>query len=372
MMTNNINKGIRFWYLQGLIFFFLLAGCAESEKNIPTVYLIMEKDKATGVLVSKEFLTDVPKDSAEKWITMHLVTPGGNPPAMLGNFVHTEQGVRFNPLIPLTPGLEYEVRLKGEFLSRVQVPFLDAVNKLPEVVNVYPTTDTLPENLLKFYVEFSEPMAEGNAMEHIRLVRNGRDTLTDVFMDMQPELWNKEGNILTVWFDPGRIKRDLQPNLRLGPPLQKAAKYKILILPGWQDHESLVTQNVYEKEFVTVSRDSLSPDPSLWTIEIPKPGSDQPVEVILHEPLDYLLLKNAIHITDEKGNYIEGIITVKEGERSFDFIPALPWKAGNYILEVQSRLEDLAGNNLNHPFDNDLTQTQRKTTDVYKRAFRIQ
>ena len=32
------------------------------------------------------------------------------------------------------------------------------------------------------------------------------------------------------------------------------------------------------------------------------------------------------------------------------------WKAGRYRLKIESRLEDLAGNNLNRPFDRDITR----------------
>ena len=40
------------------------------------------------------------------------------------------------------------------------------------------------------------------------------------FLDLQPELWNAEGTVLTLWLDPGRIKRDLIPNKELGIPLK--------------------------------------------------------------------------------------------------------------------------------------------------------
>ena len=77
----------------------------------------------------------------------------------------------------------------------------------------------MPENLLKIYLRFSHPMREGQSDKYISLIKNGKDTLPDVFLNLQPELWNEDRTVLTVWLDPGRIKRDLQPNLKLGNPL---------------------------------------------------------------------------------------------------------------------------------------------------------
>ena len=69
-------------------------------------------------------------------------------------------------------------------------------------------------------------MQEGQALENITVIKNGKDTIPSIFLDLQPELWNKERTILTLWLDPGRIKRDLQPNKKLGLPLELGALIK--------------------------------------------------------------------------------------------------------------------------------------------------
>lgn len=40
------------------------------------------------------------------------------------------------------------------------------------------------------------------------------------------------------------------------------------------------------------------------------------------------------------------------------------WATGSYILESESRREDLAGNNLNRPFDRDIQQHSKKSNSV--------
>jgi hypothetical protein len=372
-MYTNTSKKIRIGLLPVLVFSFLWISCADRDEKkpaeeLPAIDIIMEGTKATGLSIPRELLGDVPDDSIEQWVKVHLA-PGDNNPAMLGRYIIEKDHVEFIPLIPLTTDIRYEVRLKGESISQIEIERIVSMG-YPDVLDVYPTTDTVPENLLKLYIEFSKPMQEGKALEYIKLVKNG-DTLPDSFLELQPELWNKESTILTVWFDPGRIKRDLQPNLAKGPPLTKGMKYEIVIKAGWPDKEGAGLEYPHIKAIYTTVRDSLSPDPSKWAIEVPKPESDQPVEVVLHEPLDYLLLKNALHVTDSKGADVQGTIAVKNKEKSIEFTPSSPWKAGNYILEVESRLGDLAGNNLNRPFDNDLTQQQTEQKAVFKRTFQI-
>ena len=41
-------------------------------------------------------------------------------------------------------------------------------------------------------------------------------------------------------------------------------------------------------------------------------------------------------------------------ERSLYFYPKTNWEPGLYEITIDSRLEDLAGNNLNHVFDKDI------------------
>jgi len=179
--------------------------------------------------------------------------------------------------------------------------------------------------------------------------------------------------MLTLWLDPGRIKRDLQPNLIMGAPLQKGSIYQVLLNNHWRDIDGDSLADDYQKEFLVGSRDSLSPDPGLWTIYELKSGSTQPLKIDLHESLDYVLLKNAIRIVDSKGSNVMGTLAPEDRETVLSFIPSVPWNKGEYTIEIESRLEDLAGNNLNRLFDKDLTKKNpRRQQELYKRSFRIQ
>lgn len=131
--------------------------------------------------------------------------------AMLGEKKRDDDKILFTPLVPFTPNLDYEIVFRGRVIRKVKIP------RHPQalaaaIISVYPSTDTVPENLLKIYLGFSAAIREGEALKHVFLLDGENDTLSNVFLDLQPELWNEERTVLTLWLDPGRIKRGLIPN----------------------------------------------------------------------------------------------------------------------------------------------------------------
>ncbi|MFI5129032.1 MAG: Ig-like domain-containing protein [Chitinophagales bacterium] len=313
-------------------------------------------------------LRGIPRDSIRQLVQVRLAKM--NSP-IIGELTILDGAVRFQPAIAFTRGLRYEVRSSDKLLSEFEIPKNDK-NDAPIVIAIYPTAGVLPENLLKMYIAFSKPMQEGQALNNIFVLKDRNDTIP-VFLDLDQELWNKERTMLTLWLDPGRIKRDLQPNLKMGTPLQKGSSYQLLLNNDWRDADGDSLSDDYKKEFLVGPRDSLSPDPRLWTIYETKSGSTQPLKIDLHESLDYMLLKNAIRIIDSKGSNVMGTFAPEERETILSFIPSAAWNKGEYTIEIESRLEDLAGNNLSRLFDQDLTtKNPRSHQDLYKRSFRIQ
>lgn len=370
MFTNTLNnKKIRVHILWSLVFSFLLVTCSEKKKENNSVTIGWNGNRAKSIIIPLELLSETPRDSIEQ--LLHIQLRNTNEP-ILGEYILTKDAVAFQPLIAFTRGLKYQIRLADKLLSEIEIP-TDDTNAAPEVISIYPSGDTLPLNLLKIYIAFSKPMQEGRALENIVVIKNGKDTIPSIFLDLQPELWNKERTMLTLWLDPGRIKRDLQPNKKLGSPLQQDASYQIVIKQDWQGAEGISLSYTYRKEFVVGLRDSFSPDSDTWTIYSPKAGSKQALKIVLHEPLDYMLLKNAIRVVDNTGTVVNGVIEAEAAETILHFTPSAVWSAGDYILEIESRLEDLAGNNPNRLFDKDLTKkTSKAEKDVYKRVFNIQ
>ncbi|WP_428655729.1 hypothetical protein [Runella sp.] len=368
-----MSKGVRIsWHPCQLILFslLLLVGCVKSQDASKTKITLLRKNgRAIGLSIPLRQLAAIPEADIPKLLKVQLAASTFKT-AILGEYTIGKDSVIFEPLIPFTEGLRYEVFLENRLLSEIEIP---RPIGSPELVGMYPTQDTLPENLLKFYFVFSRPMAEGHSLQYITLLDAKGDTLPNTFLNLQPELWNAERTILTLWLDPGRIKRDLQPNKLLGAPLTEGKHYTLWVSDQWPDEQGATLKKTYTKNFVVTARDITSPKIKDWTLNIPPKGTVQPLEVTIKEALDHILLQNTIRIVDTGGNTMNGLIQVNDRGNSILFTPAKPWLVGSYKLMIESRLEDLAGNNLNRLFDRDITNKETLPSDkkVFELPWRI-
>jgi hypothetical protein len=169
--------------------------------------------------------------------------------------------------------------------------------------------------------------------------------------------------MLTIWLDPGRIKRGLQPNEQLGAPLRQGEHYTLIVSKQWEDIQGSALSKPYLKKFITATHDSLGPNPKTWIIDAPKSFTRNSLFINLNSSLDYGLLTTALHVIDESGKNVFGDWQIGDEEKTLSFIPDEPWANGNYQLQIETRLEDLAGNNLNRPFDVDIRAKTKQVSD---------
>ena len=357
----------------GTFFYFIsLFSCKTNSDHKTELSIIWENGKPIAIVVP---FNPANTNSADK-LKSELKVSGTNGDyisnSILGDWSITDDSIVFKPLIPLTRGFSYKILYKEKEIGGITIPLPNASIRA-KVIGIYPSTDTVPENLLKIYVEFSKPMTEGNALDYFKLIKNGKDTLHQVFLDLQTELWNNDHTRLTIWLDPGRIKRDLIPNKELGNPLIKGNHYRFIVDSSLPDGEGITLGKNYQKDFIVATRDSIIPDTDKWNINPPAANTTDILKIDLKESLDYILLKNAIRVLDEKGKPVEGNFQPGDKETQLTFSPSSKWVKGNFYLEIESRLEDLAGNNLNHPFDRDITVKEtKKPQPIYKRSFTIE
>lgn len=354
----------RSFLVEGLVFLYVLSSCQSKDDNARIMIEWNEEGrKAIGIIIPHSMTGDISEDEISGIIKIRRQ---GDETPILGEFKIQHQKVFFHPVIPFTRGVTYEVSRDNKMIGTfgIELPAEKA-----EVLHVYPTSDTVPENMLKIYIQFSLPMRSGDALQHISLIKDGRDTLKDVFLDLQNELWSNDQTMLTLWLDPGRIKRGLQPNELLGPPLEKGHHYTLIVHKGWDAQEGVALQTSFEKKFYTGDRDDQLPGIMQWQLSLPKANTKDSLLIQLNEPLDYQSVKHSVAIYDGN-NFLTGRIGVSNNERHLIFYPDDPWKAGKYILDVAPGLEDRAGNNLVQPFDNDLKKPRVKA--ITSRSFTIQ
>jgi hypothetical protein len=221
------------------------------------------------------------------------------------------------------------------------------------VEHVYPSAGVLPSNDLKLYVYFSAPMSRGEAWEHLHLLGADSKPLPDVFLEFNQELWDASNQRLTVWFDPGRIKRGLTSNVTLGPPIEEGRLYTLQIDRGWKDARGVPLVEGFKKTFRGGPADRIAPDPKQWRVTAPQSGTSEPLVVDFPESMDYVGLQKMLSVSGARGP-VAGEAAIERQETRWSFTPRQPWTAGNYQLVVNAALEDLAANRIGQLFDMDV------------------
>ena len=290
-----------------------------------------------------------------------------------GRFVTDQDAISFVPRFPFLDGTSYSLLVDlGPGESCADSPEVWTIQRpAPEgspttgVVAIYPSTDILPVNLLKLYVHFSSPMSEDWALRavHIRLADNG-EPLDGVFLEMEPELWDRDRRRLTLLLEPGRIKRGLAPNEEAGYPLIEGIPVVVTVDTRFRDAGGLPLRTGAERRYEIGPPVRVRVDPADWRYQCPKSGSTEPLTVEFDRPLDHALLEHSLWVSDTAGVALAGWGSVGPGERSWRFEPKSPWQEGRYLVIIDPRLEDLAGNSLIRVFDRDLMRAEDAPADA--------
>jgi hypothetical protein len=224
----------------------------------------------------------------------------------------------------------------------------------PKVEQVFPSSDLLPENLLRFYVRFSTSMQRGWAEENIVLLGPDGRPAPDVLYRPPVELWDRSLRHLTILLDPGRLKRGVGPNRELGSPLKTGHEYTLVINSGMIGGTGHALREGFCKRFLVTEpvREAVAIED--WKVVLPDTRSHQPLALFFPKPLDWGMLWNGIIIESDGDQQIAGRISIDQEERRWSFTPTSPWTPGAYVVRIKPNLEDICGNNLLGAFDKSL------------------
>ena len=303
-------------------------------------------------------------------------------PAILGAYRVHESTIQFQPQFPLEPGLRYvaafyPARLPGAGDGQ----FVSATFELPPrnpkpvtvVRQIYPSASVLPENLLKFYVYFSAPMSRGHIYDHIHLRNDAGKDIDLPFLEIDEELWDPTMTRLTLFIDPGRIKRGVTPLEEVGPALENGKRYTLFIDKQWKDGTGTVLKETFRKTFAVGPPDREPVDPAKWKIQSPRPATREPLSITFPESMDHALAQRVIRVMSGLNQPVDGSTALENEERRWTFIPARSWSRGLHALSVQTTIEDLAGNNIGKAFEVDLFEPvqRRFTNSVVRLPFEV-
>ena len=257
----------------------------------------------------------------------------------------------FIPSIPFSLGETYTAFCNQQvFVFTVAIP---KNYKQARVTTIYPTQSILPANQLKFYIQFSQPMAV-QAYPHIDLLDSAGEPIYRAILKEIPELWSESRQLLCVWLEPGRIKQGLGPNEKLGTILKEGEEYILKVSADLRDAQGIKIKEEVMKKFTVKADDRAKLNYKDWNVAIPKSNSREAIKISFNETMDYGSVISLLNIENVDGEIIKGTWEAQENESKVYFCPESNWQKGNYKLAINTRIEDLAGNNLIRLFDQDI------------------
>ena len=295
-------------------------------------------------------------------------------PAMLGNYSVEGGTLVFRPRYPLAAGVKYRAVFRQPGRTTIERTFHGPTRlaaAATRVERVYPSADVLPSNTLRLYIYFSAPVSRGEVAARVHILDGTGKELKDVLLPGQ-ELWDPNNQRLTMTFDPGRIKRGLESNSKMGPPIAERQRYTLVIDHGWPDAQGMPLAADYRKEVRGGPPVRVPPTPKQWKVTPPPAGTSAPLVVEFGRSMNYPLLQRMLQVTGPSGR-AAGTIAVDGNETSWRFTPRTPWPAGAYRLLVDTDLEDVSGNRIDQPFDIDVFEkvTAHLTTRTVSVPFSV-
>lgn len=279
----------------------------------------------------------------------------GELPNVTGRYELLDSGFSFTPRFRPALGLTYQIRVKvgdhapatGKFkLGETPLPSASA-----RIDAIYPSARSIPENTLRFYVQFSRPMQRVQVAKRIRLLDENNEVVENAFI-VGPlgELWDNEQRRLTLLLDPGRIKRGVGPNRELGPALVTGRARTLVIDQKFKDAKGRPLKTEFRKTYRIVEAIREAVTPGSWLVTRPEANSREPLHIQFPRALDRGMLSHAISVYEEQ-RLVKGKISVSTSETEWSFIPEKPWQRKLHDIRVATNLEDISGNNVVAPFD---------------------
>jgi hypothetical protein len=138
-------------------------------------------------------------------------------------------------------------------------------------------------------------VSRGDAADHLHILDGGGRELKDVLLPGQ-ELWDFANRRLTMTFDPGRIKRGLESNSKMGPPIAEGQRYTLVIDRTWPDAQSMPLAADCRKVFRGGPPVRVPPTPAQWKVTPPRAGTSSPLVVEFGRSMNYPLLQRMLQI----------------------------------------------------------------------------
>lgn len=256
------------------------------------------------------------------------------------------------PNIDLAFGTTYKVVVntgEKEYKKVFQTPQVIKVDGELSMEFVFPLAvkDTVPANNMLYYISFNTPMQQDQlAYKHIELIDDQGKVVDRPWRERT--FWMNDGRMMTVMVHPAKLKRGIME--RVGVAIHENKSYTIRIGDGVRDVYNRTVSGNREIKLHAVTRDTLMPR-ILEVDASPVAGAFTDVKIKFSEMMDYGSMMSYVQIQNELGEVVPVKVSYVDQSRQWVLRPKEAWKAGSYQLKFINALMDVAGNQLNRPFE---------------------
>lgn len=250
------------------------------------------------------------------------------------------------PRFSLRAGTSYLLEVGDEQFEITSGTFYSSA---PELDSFAPSQSIIPANILRLYLNFSEPMARGQLRDVVKLVRDDDSTVENPFLNLETELWDHDQRRATILFDPGRVKQGVGPNRTKGAPLQAGQGYKLIISGLMKSAAGAPLSQSAVVSFRVGAAERRAINPKDWQVLEPPAETYSPFSVAFDRIMDSGAVLRLLSLEAPDGSRVEGEIMTDGG--GWSITPKTPWVQGRYRLIVHPELEDVSGNTPGVPFD---------------------
>jgi len=221
----------------------------------------------------------------------------------------------------------------------------------PRPVAIAPAEGTIPANTLRLYVTFDRPARGLVATRDLILVGADGRKVDGAFMDFGQDLWSPDGRRLTVLFDPGRVKQDVEGGGDSVAPLQPGRSFTVE-----------VSGKRFHYQVTPALRTPI--DPQTWRLVQPKAGSRRALTITFDREMDSALLRDQFEVVDAQGRSQPGRGMASADGEAWSWRPDHAWHPGAYRLLVGNSLEDVSGNRVGEALDHDVGAPDEPPTSL--------
>ncbi|MCI4668017.1 MAG: hypothetical protein MRZ79_07635 [Bacteroidia bacterium] len=335
---------------------FLLSGEARGQGTIPYAFSLDHWNQVIGISLE----TRLPAEGKTK------LYKRGSKIEVLHKSYRIGEKLFIKPLVPFATNTDFELYFHGKEILTFNVGNPSKRNY--NISHIEPRLDTLPANQLKFEIFSHEVFAESSPYPYIHLVDQEGDSLKGTFLELSPPLFNEDLKSLTLWMDPGRIKRGLGLNLKFDTPLEEGKQYELRISKSLRNKYGEELEEDYVKKFYVAAPDRTQPVPKLIYKRKSKLSS---ITVDFGEPMAFLSVRNRISLYKD-GKYMDSGFRPDSVRRTWTCRNSEGWEDGNYEVRISMEVEDLAGNNLSRLFDEDLKKPGKdsQNENIYAEGYK--